>query len=884
MAIWLMPANQLYVVIPSECRHWYQGDWGGRRTYCTNHKDPSPWSNLDKVISKALAFPGLLPDQSSASIGAWLSEGQKITGGCWAGPPEYQYGVEISNSAPITGTTAWVNRTRKARCKEGDILLSSADPRATDGEGCYRPPPPEPPPEPEPPLPNPKTNGPVQDCGAPKACSEYPINLTTGNKFKVVTDYRSPLGFGLGFVRTYNSLSATDDQSPMGSHWHHNHDQSLKITGNTITAIRGNSKHYVFTRNATGQYAPDADVKLALSLRSEGGYVLRDAKDNQEHYNRTSQLLKITNRIGQSHTYTYDLASDAGGDGNLKTLDRITDHFGRTLQLIYNDQGRIAQVKDPGNGQFNYTYDQRGNLIKVSYPDDNQIDDDNPSMSYHYENDQHPYALTGVSNELEQRIETYTYDRNGKATGSTISGGVKIRLSYQEDGSLNLTRNEAPPQTYQFETILHIGRTRSISGTPCARCRKIAKARYDERGNVIERSDFNNNRTTLSYNARNLELSRTEAVGTDQARTITTQWHRNFNLPTRIKETGRQVRFNYNRKGQLFSRTIKGVNTVQHITTYHYYQASDFADNHNDPRIGLLKSIDGPRTDLNDSLSYTYDIKGNLTTITNALGHQTQLSNYDAHGRRGKITDANGMITTYQYDARGRLLTQTVNGQLTRYRYNKRGDRTRIQLPTGGYIDYRYDPIGRLIGIQDSQANRIAYQLDANGNRIKEQFYDPQNNLKRTINRRYDNAGRLISETGGVRQLTTYSYDTQGNLTHIRQDPNGLNRTVHYRYDALNRLISTTRANATIGYQYDQRDNLLRVTDPKGLITRYTYNGLNNRLSQDSPDTGMTAYQYDSSGNLISQANALNITTRTTYDALNRPTQQSHQATAPARP
>ena len=181
--------------------------------------------------------------------------------------------------------------------------------------------------------------------------------------------------------------------------------------------------------------------------------------------------------------------------------------------------------------------------------------------------------------------------------------------------------------------------------------------------------------------------------------------------------------------------------------------------------------------------------------------------------------------------------------------------------------------------LQTVNGDTVNYRYDANGNRIKEQFYDPQNNLKRTINRRYDNAGRLISETGGVRQLTTYSYDTQGNLTHIRQDPNGLNRTVHYRYDALNRLISTTRANTTIGYQYDQRDNLLRVTDPKGLITRYTYNGLNNRLSQDSPDTGMTAYQYDSSGNLISQANALNITTRTTYDALNRPTQQSHQAT-----
>ena len=130
--------------------------------------------------------------------------------------------------------------------------------------------------------------------------------------------------------------------------------------------------------------------------------------------------------------------------------------------------------------------------------------------------------------------------------------------------------------------------------------------------------------------------------------------------------------------------------------------------------------------------------------------------------------------------------------------------------------------------LQTVNGDTVNYRYDANGNRIKEQFYDPQNNLKRTINRRYDNAGRLISETGGVQQLTTYSYDTQGNLTHIRQDPNGLNRTVHYRYDARGNRTSQTitidNITHTTSYAYNGADQLIQLTYPSGRTVDYTRN------------------------------------------------------------
>ena len=42
-------------------------------------------------------------------------------------------------------------------------------------------------------------------------------------------------------------------------------------------------------------------------------------------------------------------------------------------------------------------------------------------------------------------------------------------------------------------------------------------------------------------------------------------------------------------------------------------------------------------------------------------------------------------------------------------------------------------------------------------------------------------------------------------------------------------------------FTYYALDNLTTVTDPKGLTTRYTHDGLGNVLSLASPDTGTTA-------------------------------------------
>ena len=292
--------------------------------------------------------------------------------------------------------------------------------------------------------------------------------------------------------------------------------------------------------------------------------------------------------------------------------------------------------------------------------------------------------------------------------------------------------------------------------------------------------------------------------------------------------------------------------------------------------LGLIASIDGPRTDVNDITTFDYDAQGNLIKTTNALGQETNITSHDAHGRPLTIVDANNTTTTLTYDARGRLLTRTVDSQTTTFEYNGVGNITKTTLPNGSFLINEYDAAQRLTAVEDNLGNRIEYTLDTLGNRTQEDVKDPLGTLTRTMSRTYNSLNRLIQTTGGEGQATTFAYDANGNQTNIivdptSLDPTGLNQETIQAFDALNRLSTTTDANNGITtYGYDARDNLISVTDAEGLTTTYTYNAFDNLISQTSPDTGLTTFGYDTAGNRTRQTDARRITTYYSYDALNR--------------
>ena len=181
-------------------------------------------------------------------------------------------------------------------------------------------------------------------------------------------------------------------------------------------------------------------------------------------------------------------------------------------------------------------------------------------------------------------------------------------------------------------------------------------------------------------------------------------------------------------------------------------------------------------------------------------------------------------------------------------------------MPDGSVLRYQYDAAHRLTEIADSLGNVIQYTLDAMGNRIKEDIFDPTDRLQRTQRRVYDALNRLYNDIDASGQKSTYSYDANGNLK-TSTDP--LDRSTTLNYDALNRLLnSTDAAGGVTRYGYDAKDRLVvgagSDQSDHDLHVRWARQ---SRRELASPDTGIATYVPDAAGNVVGSTDARGLAT-----------------------
>ncbi len=587
-----------------------------------------------------------------------------------------------------------------------------------------------------------------------------PINHGNGNKRQLESDYLNAVGNGVQLQRTYNGNSTRNGR--YGARWSSNYERMVQTNSaypNNAGVQRNDGKILTFTLTG-GAYHPDADVTDSLTRQADSagnttGWQYRIAADQSlENYDANGKLVSITSREGLVQTLSYSDATTMAPQAEL--LLRITDQFGRQLNFTYDSSSRVSQMTDPAGKTISYSYDSNNNLVSVTYQD-------GKTRTYVYNEPAYtaganlPTALTGIVDENNVRFATFNYDSSGRGISTEHAGGVeKYSIGYTQPGSQStVTDPLGTVRTYAFQTFLNTIKSTGQSQPGGAGCGAASSAvTYDANGNVATRTGFNGTVTTYSYDlTRNLETSRVEASGTPQARTIMTAWHATYSLPLQIAEPKLLTTYAYDNSGNLLSKTVQATSDAsgaQGLSPTLIGTARTWSYTYN--TVGQVLTATGPRTDVADKTTYTYDPSSNLSTITNAVGQVTTLSNYDANGRVGLITDANGATTALTYSPRGWPTGKTVTSggtvETTTYGYDGVGQLILVTLPNTSTVSYTYDPAHRLTNIADSLGNSIAYTLDNMGNRVSEQVKDPSGALARQISRVVDALNRVQQITG----------------------------------------------------------------------------------------------------------------------------------------
>lgn len=681
------------------------------------------------------------------------------------------------------------------------------------------------------------------------------------------------------------------------------------LMNQTVCNVSDNDNN---TANVTQSYEYDWRGNATKVTDGNGNVILYE-------YDNLNRITKETYPDGTSSTFSYDYGAsliyktDAVGnvytsfyDGSGNLLEEAIDDWHNPIVINwydgYNNLIKKIVKSNSGNGRTTqYTFDTLNRSKSQEIYDDDGTLVYKETYSYTMTPDYRKETTTVIGGDGNPSVITSVYyDEYGNKIKT--ESGTDIE-TYTSDYAGNITSVKSARANAESWTEIHtaeydfmgnvtketdeLGNIKRTEYDQLGRSTKVYDAngyatefKYDNLGRVIEqKTPFEEKNGTVYYSTKQMwydnngnvikERTYTNASGETESynEVVYTYDNRNRLVMTQTNdgETSNYTQNYYDGVGNLLRvytgltapLTINGLDDVETgadteyaVTKYSYDifgQVLTVTDalgkietNTYDTLNGILLST----TDRNgQTFNFSYDGIGNITEKSLSDGTNAETTTY---GLTGQVLTRQNPVTTisYTYNNKGQLATETDSsaGTTKAYTYDANGNRASFTLTRNGTTEinqsYTYDKLNRLISVSENGSVIAQYSYDNKGNRTQ-----TVTNGGETTNYTYNLANMLVSQTTGEKLTEQYTYYLNGNQK--SKTSNG--ETTTYEYDAMNRLVKENNTE----YSFDDFGNRASMTSGADTVT-YEYD-LNNRLTESNEVSGgiskTTNYSYDNNGN-----------------------------------
>lgn len=533
---------------------------------------------------------------------------------------------------------------------------------------------------------------------------------------------------------------------------------------------------------------------------------MTDAAGAQTHYeyDELSQLVAIVDPCGARTEYEYSLTGD---------LSRIVDATGVALSITHSrSHGEYSVRVEGAPGNYAVVTDALGRVVSASNSLMTMVPGLGPAGSLRSDS-----SLAGLASAGKQPSDR---PAGPWASWSLVQPELRVPTIFgsrdnASPGDSALTAAHLPSVMTMFENRQDMA---ALFGVPVPKLNipdasallnsssdSSAQAGYNTHGQIAQISSADGGVVSFEYDAQGRMSRSISAAGRetffeyDAAGRCTSQKTLKKTSELDTDEGYLETIFTYDLAGRLLEKTIRDSADISaapsRLVQYTYDAAGRRIKEDMGEKVtcysytsrGLIARIEDS---VEGTRSFSYDAAGRLVSVDDALGG-TSCCEYDALAHPLRWITPAGIVTSYEWDAAGRLLREERSG--TSFTVESAADSL--------VRTFSYDAAGRLLTMNDGERIR-SFEYDyARGGVLRSVTVDGE--LQGTfeyslMNGRGSQQGTLKVSVNDAKAEHIYEYSASGRLLSRTRVPHG--------------DMSMTRISSTVSIA-DHTTGILRVPD-----------------------------------------------------------------------